>query len=107
MDAMSGVRLVKHFPNRLSNLGWCLWSVGMLAAYSAMCDRSEDPYASPGEKFMARHFVMQPLAQHIAAVIPECTAWRLEGPPDAVARAWEHLQSIGVARQINEGDAGW
>jgi hypothetical protein len=98
---MSGVRLVRHFPNTLSNLGWCLWSAGMLAAYSAMCDRSEDPSASPGERYMARHFVMQPLARRIAECLPECTEWRLEGPPEAVAQAWDHLQSIGVAEKMS------
>jgi hypothetical protein len=92
-------RLVPHWPNALSNLGWCLWAAGMCAAYEktmAPMTAMEVIEASEPREIRRRAEIMHTVVARIVAVLPQPYAWRLEGPPDAIEEAWQHLRSIGV-----------
>jgi hypothetical protein len=96
------LRIVNHWPDALFNLGWCLFSIGYLAAHeNVLSPRSatEAEEASDPRRIRERFAAMQHYSRILADMLPQPTAWRMEGTPEEVESAWQHLQSIGMRQQ--------
>lgn len=90
------LRITPVWPDALSNLGWCLWSAGIMAAYERVAEYHGDAYAAPVERMQTRVNALNEAIRIIAPHLPVARRWRLDGPPEAIEAMQRHLELIGV-----------